>query len=269
LTYINFYLGSIQEVFSMKILVIFGSPRQKNSFLITRQFEIALQQLADYEFEYIHLNKIDLKMCRGCHICLFHGEEKCPLKDDAADIYARMLQAHGIVFVSPVYVSQVTGLMKNFIDRFSFLCHRPQLYHQHGMIISTTGMMDLKSVLNYLERVSLIWGVRSATKLGIITPPDKKKQEILEDKRITKAARQFHKKLHAKKWSPKLSQLIQFRAQRLFLTSEKIKKFSPRDYQYYSQLKTQPYHIPVKVNFIKKLISWLVEKIIQLKVKQI
>ncbi len=251
----------------MKILVIFGSPRQKSSYLVTQQFEAALRKLADYEFEYIFLNKIDLKMCKGCHVCLFHGEEKCPLQDDTAAIFARMLQANGIIYVSPVYVSQVTGLMKNFIDRFSFLCHRPQLYHQHSMVISTTGMMDLKSVLNYLERVSLMWAMRSVTKLGIITPPDKRKIEITEDKKIAKVAQQFHQKLKAENWSPKLSQLIQFRAQKTFLTSKKIKEFSPKDYQYYSRLKNQSYHIPVKMNLIKRLLSWLVEKMVKFKVK--
>ncbi|MCF7794399.1 MAG: NAD(P)H-dependent oxidoreductase [Candidatus Cloacimonetes bacterium] len=252
----------------MKILVIFGSARRKNSFLVTKQFETALQKLADYNFEYIFLNKVDLKICKGCHVCLFYGEEKCPLNDIAADIFSKMLEADGIIFVSPVYVSQVTGLMKNFIDRFSFLCHRPQLYHQHSMIISTTGVMDLKSVLNYLEKVSLMWGMRSVTKLGIVTPPDKEKKEITGDKRIIKTARQFHKQMKAENWSPKLSQLIQFRAQKTFLTSEKIKEFSPRDFQYYSQIKKQSYHIPVKINIFKRLISWLVEKMIQFQVKK-
>lgn len=248
----------------MKILVIFGSPRRKNSYLVTQQFQTALQKLADYEFEYVFLNEIDLMICRGCHVCLFYGEEKCPLKD-AAEILKKMLQAQGIIFVSPVYVSQVTGLMKNFIDRFSFLCHRPQLYHQHSMIISTTGVMDLKAVLKYLEKVLLMWGSRTVTKLGIITPPDKKEKDIREDKRIAKAAKRFHQNLRSNKWSPKLGQIIQFSAQKVFLSSEKIKQHSPRDYQYYRQLKKRSYHIPVKLNFFKRMLSWLVEKMVQLK----
>lgn len=250
----------------MKILVIFGSYRKGNSYLVTQLFQTTLQKLADYEFEYVYLSEINLKTCKGCHVCLFHGEEKCPLNDDSAYIFSKMLEAKGIVFVSPVYVSQVTGLMKNYIDRFSFLCHRPQLYFQHSLLISTAGFMGLKSVLKYLESVSLMWGMRSVTKLGIITPPDKKNEEIRDDNKIIKAAQQFHNKMRSKKWSPKLSQLIQFRAQKVFLTSDKIKQYSPRDYQYYSQLKKQSYHIPVKMNFIKRLLSWLVEKMVQIKI---
>jgi multimeric flavodoxin WrbA len=207
--------------------------------------------MADYNFEYIFLNEIDLKICDGCHIYLLHGEKKCPLKD-SAEIFNKILSADGLVLGSPVYVSQVTGLMKNFIDRFSFLCHHPQMYDQHCMVISTTGFMDLGPVLTFLEKVALVWGVRSETKLGIVTPPDKTQAAIGEDKRIAAAAKQFHQKLQSKKWSPHLSQLIQFRAQKAFLTDEKIKKLSSRDYQYYSKLKKQSYHIPVKINLIKK-----------------
>ena len=47
------------------------------------------------------------------------------IKDDALMIREEMLNADGLIFVSPVYAHQVTALMKNFIDRFAYVLHRP------------------------------------------------------------------------------------------------------------------------------------------------
>ncbi|KQC12849.1 MAG: hypothetical protein APR63_01830 [Desulfuromonas sp. SDB] len=251
----------------MNIVVIFGSPRKKNSFILTEAFERELKKLGDFNFEYFFLNEINLKTCIGCHQCLFRGEENCPLKDDREMLTEKMLTSQGIVFVSPVYVSQVTSLMKNFIDRMAFLCHRPQLYYQHAMVISTTGVMDLKKVLKYLTEVAFMWGIRSATTLGIVTPPDKKKEEIENDKKIEKAARKFYKKLTSQKWSPSINQLIQFRVIKVFLASKVTKDISPKDYQHYTKLKDQSYHIPVKMNFFKHLIGWGMELMVKLFIK--
>ena len=251
----------------MNITVIFGSPRKKNSFILTQAFERELKKLDDFSFEYFFLNETDLKTCIGCHNCLFLGEENCPLKDDREMLTEKMLNSQGIVFVSPVYVSQVTSLMKNFIDRMAFLCHRPQLYHQHALVISTTGVMDLKEVLKYLTEVAFMWGIRSVTSLGIVTPPDKKKEEIEDDKKIGKAAGKFYKKLTSQKWSPSINQVIQFRVMKVFLTSKIIKDISPKDYEHYSKLKHQSYYIPVKMNIFKKLIGWMVEIMVKLFIK--
>ncbi len=195
---------------------------------------------------------------RGCHACLFHGVERCPLPDSISETLETILSADGIIFVSPVYVSQVTGLMKNFIDRFSFLCHRPGLHRQHAMAISTTGVMGLKGVLNYLEEVASTWGIPSVTKLGMVTPPDISEEEIKGNNDIEKAAKKYHRRLTSSRWEPSLKQVIQFNAQKTFLTTPKAKRFSPEDYRYYLPLKDRDYHIDVRINPFKKLIGKLV-----------
>ncbi len=129
------------------ILVIFGSPRRGNSYKVTKRFEEELKKIGNYEFEYVFLSDAGLKFCMGCHNCLFLGEEKCPAKDDKDKIYSRMLKSDGIVLVSPVYVVNVSGLMKNFIDRMCFVCHRPSLFRHDVIVISTTAAMGLKRAL--------------------------------------------------------------------------------------------------------------------------
>lgn len=242
----------------MKIVVIAGSPRKKNSYLLTKALERELKKLCEAEFEYVFLKDLSLATCQGCHACLFHGVDRCPLPDSIQETLDSMLNAHGIIFVSPVYVSQVTGLMKNFIDRFSFLCHRPGLYRQHALAISTTGVMGLKGVLNYLEEVASTWGIRSVTKLGMVTPPDISEEKIKGNSSIEKAAKKFHKRLTSSSWEPSLKQVIQFNAQKTFLTTPQAKRISPEDYRYYLPLKDKEYHTDVRINPFKKLIGKLV-----------
>ena len=242
----------------MKITVIFGSPRKKNSWLLTRAFEEEMKKLCDAEFEYVFLSDLSLATCVGCHACLFHGVDKCPLPDSIRDTLEAMVLADGIVFVSPVYVSQVTGLMKNFIDRFSFLCHRPGLHGQHGMVISTTGVMGLKGVLKYMGDVAASWGIRSVTRLGMATPPDISEEDIRNSTKTAKAAGKFLKKLESSSWQPSLGQVVQFYAQKTFLTTPWAKEISPKDYEYYLPLKDSDYHTNVKLNPFKKLVGKLV-----------
>jgi len=252
----------------MKIVVIFGSPRKKNSYLVTKQFETEMQKLSEFEFEYVFLKQADLEQCVGCHNCLFYGDDKCPFEDKRTDILQKMLEAEGLIFVSPVYVAQVTALMKNFIDRFSFLCHRPALFDQDVMVISTTGVMNLKDVLKYLKDVAFVWGAKSVTTLGLVTPPIKTDEEIKQDKKIKKAAEKFYKKLNTKKLSPRLSQVIQFKAQRTFLGSELTKDVSPKDYEHYAKLQNKSYYVPAKINYFKKTCGWIIEQFVKMNLKK-
>lgn len=242
----------------MRIVVIAGSPRKKNSLMLTKALERELKKLCEADFQYVFLHELSLATCAGCHACLFHGVDRCPLPDSIGETLEAMLSADGIIFVSPVYVSQVTGLMKNFIDRFSFLCHRPGLYRQHALAISTTGVIGLKGVLNYLEEVASTWGIRSVTKLGMVTPPDISEEKIKGNSRVEKAARKFHKRLTSSSWEPSLKQVIQFNAQKTFLTTPQAKRISPEDYRYYLPLKDRDYHTEVSMNPFKKLTGKLV-----------
>ena len=63
-------------------------------------------------------------------------------------IREEMLNADGLIFVSPVYAHQVTALMKNFIDRFAYVLHRPCFLDKAALIISTTELTGLEDVLD-------------------------------------------------------------------------------------------------------------------------
>ncbi|MDI6856680.1 MAG: NAD(P)H-dependent oxidoreductase [Candidatus Thermoplasmatota archaeon] len=65
--------------------------------------------MGDVEFKYLFLKEINLEFCRGCGDCMAKGEEFCAIKDDAPAIKKEILSSDGVIFVSPVYINQVTG----------------------------------------------------------------------------------------------------------------------------------------------------------------
>lgn len=94
-----------------KFLIISGSPRQGNTEFILREIFTALRG----EKELILLRKLNINRCRGCLSC--DKLKKCVQQDDMQAIYPKMQAADVLIIGSPNYFDNVSGLMKDFIDR--------------------------------------------------------------------------------------------------------------------------------------------------------
>lgn len=133
-------------------------------------------------------------------------------------IREEMLNADGLIFVSPVYAHQVTALMKNFIDRFAYVLHRPCFLDKAALIISTTELTGLEDVLDYLEFAARLWGFHVVHKLGIIAPAFEQAQgyrnTILTE--IDEAAKNFFESVETKnRPSPDMYDLKYFEAMKV------------------------------------------------------
>ena len=118
------------------------------------------------EIETVYLGQQDLQFCRGCRICYDHGEEKCPVKDDLLSIKAMMLSADGILMASPVYVDDVSGITKNFIDRLCHVCHRPQFAGKAAYLVATTGSSRTGKTLDTMKMALRTWGFNVVGQAG-------------------------------------------------------------------------------------------------------
>jgi multimeric flavodoxin WrbA len=107
----------------MKILAINGSHKGKKGythFLIEKLFTGARSQNA--ECEEIALAEININTCKGCNVC---GTEEHLLKciynekDDIAGVFDKMREADIIVYATPIYIFNMSGLMKVFLDRIN------------------------------------------------------------------------------------------------------------------------------------------------------
>ncbi|MCM2466562.1 flavodoxin family protein [Methanoculleus oceani] len=219
----------------MKILVIMGSPRKGNTYRAAQRIEDVMRSLGDVEFEYLMLSGVKLEPCRGCHACFEWGEERCPVRDDAPAVEEKMHDADGVIFASPVYGLNVTGLMKTFIDRFSYIFHRPRFFDKKALLLTTAGAVGEKDVLDYLEDVAGIWGFDVASRAGIVTPPGttpKKAQE--NDRKLETAAREFFRALaERKERRPGLRSVIIFHGQRA--TFDELGDAFPADHAYWKE----------------------------------
>jgi multimeric flavodoxin WrbA len=178
----------------MKVLVIMGSPRKGNTYRACARIEEAMKSYGDFTFEYLLLKDADLAQCTGCFVCLLRSEENCPRKDDAPAIEQKMHDADGVIFASPVYGMNVSGLMKVFVDRFSYIFHRPRLFEKKALLLTTTGALGQKDVLKYLDLVAGIWGFEVVDRVGLVTPPGDLPANLRKeyDERLVTAAKRFY-----------------------------------------------------------------------------
>lgn len=155
----------------MRILVIMGSPRKGNTYLAAKKIEESMRSMGNVEFEYLMLKDAGLSQCSGCFVCLSKSENHCPHKDSAPIIEQKMQAADGVIFATPVYGMNVSALLKTFVDRFSYIFHRPRFFDKKALLLSTTGAVGLKEVLDYLKLIAGIWGFEVTNSVGLVTPP--------------------------------------------------------------------------------------------------
>lgn len=255
----------------MKILAICGSPRKGQTDKLVEMFEAVLKSYDDsIEIENIYLRDINLLPCKGCAVCLFKGEEYCPDKDDIPLIAEKMNNADGIIFATPNFSLQVSGLMKTFYDRFAYIFHRPRLFHKVAISIVTQGVYGAPAIVKYMNSVSDFWGLIISKGIPLSTPWGAKnpktewpKKEILKiNKLLGKRAKDYYKALISERNpSPKLFKLILFRATRSSIKS------SPdllRDCEYYDKNGwfSASYYYNTKIGLFKSIIGFLMDKLI-------
>lgn len=181
----------------MKIIAIMGSPKGKGSgYRIVKIIEDKMKAMGDVEFEYLFLKDANLMPCTGCYICMAKGEDKCPLDDDRAAIEQKLLAADGFILSSPVYVANVSSLMKNFIDGFAYLNHRPLFHSQKMLTVVNMAGTDKKVALSALKiALGYARGARIVHELAIAAPPWLQTERAVAEKEraIGSAAKKFYR----------------------------------------------------------------------------
>jgi len=151
----------------MKILAINGSPRTIRSG--TRRltgFVLEGAQGAGATTEMIDLCDYRVTPCTACEGCTLNGA--CVYEDDVPALVARMKEADGIIFASPVYIDNVTGQMKLFFDRLADAIHYQLLTGKYGCAVVTTFESGGDEVVAYLNHVLNYLGVISVGGTSVV-----------------------------------------------------------------------------------------------------
>jgi len=106
----------------MKVVAFNGSPRKDgNTFIMINRGFQELQR-EGIETELVQLSAKQIHGCIACYKCFENKDQRCAVKDDAANEYVeKILGAQGVVLGSPVYFMDVTPEMKCLIDRAGFV----------------------------------------------------------------------------------------------------------------------------------------------------
>ena len=102
-----------------KVAVIWSSPNTDGLTASAKDRFIAGLTEAGVQTEEIHLNRKKIGHCMACGdgwgTCRSKGA--CVIQDDFAEIYRKLQEADGIVWVSAVYWWEMTECFKAFFDR--------------------------------------------------------------------------------------------------------------------------------------------------------
>lgn len=107
----------------MKVIAINGSPRKtwNTAILLKKALEGAASKGAETEF--VHLNDLNFKGCQSCFTCKIRNGRSyghCAVQDELGLILKKIEDAESIILGSPIYLGNVTGLMRMFMERLIF-----------------------------------------------------------------------------------------------------------------------------------------------------
>jgi multimeric flavodoxin WrbA len=245
----------------MKILIIMGSPRKAgNGKAIIDKMEKSLLGSAGTDVERIYLEDENIHMCLGCQACYCKGEAYCPLKDGVIGIRDKIAAADGVIFYSPTYIVNISGLIKNFFDRLSYVCHRPMFYGRPAVLVTTTGSDGGNTALKSLKWPVLAWGFRVVGAVDVRMSAYNLKGGYAEsiDKSISGLAGKLCGAVAGKKaMNPGIIELAGFRIRKdRFLKGMGYHEFDKKYWEGQGWLdKKADFFYPVKIGFLKKLLS--------------
>lgn len=251
----------------MKILSLVSSCRKGgNTERIVNLIEKELLSLAEkekvtLEIERMPLAYLDIRICRGCRACFDNNEEKCPLKDDLLSIRDRMLQADGILAASPVYVEDVNGVMKNWIDRMAFNCHRQAFAGKSAYAVTTSGAGSTNHSLKTMTFAFIAWGMNIAGKSSFRTGAlmGTADMEIKFGSKLKEAAQTLFYAIRDNTAArPSFYSLIAFKIQQRYWMKA-VGYHNTYDYKYWHEKgwtdKNCDFYIPHRTGPVKKMIA--------------
>ncbi len=120
------------------------------------------------------LSKLDIHNCDGCYMCWTKTPGVCIHKDIMQELREKYRSADLVVFASPLYIFNVTGIMKTFMDRLlpvlkpymlldkidGHISHPdrfPQLGEQGFVVFSASGFPDIDNNFDGIKGMYRNW----------------------------------------------------------------------------------------------------------------
>jgi len=112
-----------------KLIAFIGSPRKGGNVDTIVNEILRGAKEKNIETKIYYLNEMNIRPCQSCLYCRKPESNNCCIKDDMKPVYEDIKTAEYLVLSSPVYIHQISGLLKNLLDRFYPLTdhnHKPR-----------------------------------------------------------------------------------------------------------------------------------------------
>jgi multimeric flavodoxin WrbA len=182
----------------MKVIGVEGSPRKNGNTekLVKTILDSASENGAETTF--YKLTAMNISHCLGCFNCRETGT--CVTKDDMQLLHKEIQDSDVIILGSPVYMWQVSGQMKLFMDRLVPFIRPDFTTRLKGkksiFMVFTQGNPDVSSFKTYFEHLENLFSFLHYDVQGtIVAAGTRDKNDILQQVDILNKARQIGKKL--------------------------------------------------------------------------
>lgn len=159
----------------MNILSVLASPRDKgNTAILLKEYLKGAEQLnPPPQVETIFLQSKNIQYCTGCNTCQKSSKSPCVLKDDMQNIYESVEKANVLVFATPVYVFNMTGQLKTFLDRLHAVDYNT-LFDKKIVLLTTYGDSNefnagVPNIVQSIAMLSQYLGMKFIQNLNVST----------------------------------------------------------------------------------------------------
>lgn len=246
-----------------KVLVLAGSHRKNG--LGNKVLDVFKSNFseAEFEFETVQLSHYRIEFCKGCIACFKRHESVCPCKDDVPMIVEKMLDADGIVFISPVYGMNISGQLKTFMDRITYTYHRPVFYGKPTVFIGSTDVGGVKLLSKYMKYIAEAMGMRWSGYIGALSGKydrDETYRMNISEEMRTLANSFLNDLKFDERPNPRFSELLHFKKWQQ--KNRRVKEIYPEDFKYWSDNGwfESEYYYDVKISPVNRFRLKLVEK---------
>lgn len=148
----------------IKVIGIVGSPRKENTYKLVEAALEAVMEEEEVEAELIPLSDLNIKHCDGCLSC--KETLKCGIDDDMQGLYPKLTEADVLIIGTPTYFWNVSGLLKDFIDRSHALYESKAL---RGKTVAAITVADKSGQDKALSAIGSFFRLHEMKNVGNIT----------------------------------------------------------------------------------------------------
>lgn len=142
-----------------------GKGYRSNSSNIARNI---IENYNDWLVEWVNLNEANISI-------LTEGErvfDTNPIKsndEDMTKIVSLLKKADLIIWITPIYMKNVSGVFKVFLDRIAVFSHTMELAGKLGGILVLSAGSETVTVEKYLKEMQVSMGIKTIFSIGLLT----------------------------------------------------------------------------------------------------